>query len=460
MLNSPTPLRRYTPPTCTLEIWPIQSSRFSWLNRPDLSDWRFILYFDDPRLSEAEHISVRGDRNQLQLLCDAASGYVKNFLQQTQSLITNNNNHRIQHTPTVNSDISSEQVAIIPIADLPIPPSFSSDQWLSHKLSFGSLAPEASKPEIKLTPSQLFDLVNALNHYQDESSSLGQTIPQKRSQWWWIGAITTSVAAIGLLTFAYRYFQDLSQNTDPITIQPEESPQSDLIEVLPLVPPPPPQPIPSPKLPKQLAQQQKAIKPTPVKPRVPRIVLPKPTASPPPPSSSSNKQSVVLVPEKQPQQPNNIDSELVLTPPPPLIKPAPPPSVANSGGKNTLVTVNPGNGLQPDSAKTSASPSPLPQSSPNLLDTIPQVTEARNYFHSRWTVPQGLNQRIEYRLTVNADGTLTRIIPLGRAAEVYLDRTGIPLLGEPFVSPLKNQDEATLRLVLLPDNKVKTFLEN
>ena len=228
MLNSPTPLRRYTPPTCTLEIWPIQTSRFPWLNRPDLSDWRFILYFDDPRLSEAEHISVRGDRSQLQLLCDAASGYVKNFLQQTQSLITNNNNHRIQHTPTVYSDVSDEQAAIIPLADLPIPPSFSSDQWLNHKLSFGSLSPEASRPEIKLTASQLFDLINALNQYQHESSSLRQRIPQKRGQWWWLGATTALVASIGLLTFAYRYFRDLSQNTDPIAVQPQETPPNQI----------------------------------------------------------------------------------------------------------------------------------------------------------------------------------------------------------------------------------------
>ena len=459
MLNSPTPLRRYTPPTCTLEIWPIQTSRFPWLNRPDLSDWRFILYFDDPRLSEAEHISVRGDRSQLQLLYDAASGYVKNVLQQTQTLISNNNNHRIQHTSTTHSDISGEQTAIIPIADFPIPPSFSSDQWLSHKLSFGSLSPEASQPEIKLTASQLFDLINALNQYHHESSSLGEKIPQKRSQWWWLGATTASVASIGLVAFAYRYFQDLSQETDPIAVQSEEPPQSDLIEVLPLVPPPPTQPIPSPKLPQQLSQQQKAIRPTPVKPRVAQIILPKPTTPPPPPTTSSNQQTVVMVPEKQTQQGNNTGSEIVITPPPALAK-SPPPELVPENGQNTLVTVNPVDGNPPDSATISANPSASPQSSPNLHDTIPQVTEARDYFQSRWTVPDGLNQRIEYRLKVNAEGRLTRIIPLGRAAEIYLDRSGIPLLGEPFISPLNNQDEATLRLVLLPDSKVKTFLEN
>ena len=455
MLISSAPLRRYTPPTCTLEIWPIQSSRFPWFNRRGLSDWRFILYFDDPRLSETEHMSVRGDRSQLQLLCDAASGYMKNFLQQSQTLLTNNGNHKIQSAQTLNPDIAGQQTAIIPMADLPIPPRFSSEQWLSHKLSFGSLTPEASQSEIKLTASQLFDLINALNQYQSESSSLGEKIPQKRSQWWWVGAASALAASMGIVTFAYRSFQNLNQNTDPITLQPEASPPSDLIEVLPLVPPPPPQSIPSPKLPKQIAQQQKVIKPTPVNPRVARIVLPKPTTPPPPPTSSSNKQTVVLVPEKQSEQANNQGAEIVISPPPPLTK-SPPPQPVPNNDQNTLVTVNPGDRNPASPATISANPS----SSPTLLDTIPQVTEARNYFQSRWTVPEGLNQRIEYRLKVNAEGTLTRIIPLGRAAEIYLDRTGIPLLGETFVSPLNNQEEATLRLVLLPDSKVKTFLEN
>ena len=94
-----------------------------------------------------------------------------------------------------------------------------------------------------------------------------------------------------------------------------------------------------------------------------------------------------------------------------------------------------------------------------LLDTIPQVAEARHYFEKRWTVPTGLNQRLEYRLIVNREGTLQSIVPLGRAAQIYLDRTGMPLLGESFVSPLQNTETATVRLVLTPDGKVKTFLE-
>jgi hypothetical protein len=35
----------------------------------------------------------------------------------------------------------------------------------------------------------------------------------------------------------------------------------------------------------------------------------------------------------------------------------------------------------------------------------------------------------------------------------------MPALNQPFVSPLSNKETATIRLVLLPDGMVKTFLE-
>jgi hypothetical protein len=94
-----------------------------------------------------------------------------------------------------------------------------------------------------------------------------------------------------------------------------------------------------------------------------------------------------------------------------------------------------------------------------LLDTIPQVKEVRHYFQERWQVPEQLNQRLEYRLLLSQEGSLERIIPLGKAAQIYLDRTGMPLLGEPFVSPLTSGEKATIRLVFVPNGTVQTFLE-
>jgi hypothetical protein len=70
-----------------------------------------------------------------------------------------------------------------------------------------------------------------------------------------------------------------------------------------------------------------------------------------------------------------------------------------------------------------------------------------------------LTETLEYRLLLNADGSLQRILPLGRTSENFLDRTNMPLLGEPFVSPATNGRNPQVRVVLEPDGKVQTFLE-
>jgi hypothetical protein len=62
-------------------------------------------------------------------------------------------------------------------------------------------------------------------------------------------------------------------------------------------------------------------------------------------------------------------------------------------------------------------------------------------------------------MVLNPDGSIQRITPLGQAAIEYMDRIGIPSLGESFVSPVEGGRNAKIRLVLSPDDKVQTFLE-
>jgi hypothetical protein len=93
------------------------------------------------------------------------------------------------------------------------------------------------------------------------------------------------------------------------------------------------------------------------------------------------------------------------------------------------------------------------------FDTIPQVAEVRSYFQQRWKPQEGLNQTLEYRIVLEANGTIQSVTPLKQAAGEFIDRTGIPLAGESFVSPLQSGQSAKIRLVLNPDGKVQAFLE-
>jgi hypothetical protein len=94
------------------------------------------------------------------------------------------------------------------------------------------------------------------------------------------------------------------------------------------------------------------------------------------------------------------------------------------------------------------------------FDLIPQVAEARQYFQQRWTPPEGLTQTLEYQLTLNSNGSIQKIAPLGYASRRYVDRTSIPLVGEPFVSPIETGETVILRLVLSPNGNVQTLMES
>ena len=70
-----------------------------------------------------------------------------------------------------------------------------------------------------------------------------------------------------------------------------------------------------------------------------------------------------------------------------------------------------------------------------------------------------MTQTLEYQLLIKPDGSLDQSIPLGKAATLYLAKLPLPAQGTPFLSPLSTADEQTLRLVLSPNGRVKTFLE-
>lgn len=94
-----------------------------------------------------------------------------------------------------------------------------------------------------------------------------------------------------------------------------------------------------------------------------------------------------------------------------------------------------------------------------LFDATPQVGEAREFLKKHWSPPEGLSQTIQYSLLVGVDGTIERIFPLNKAARDYIDRTGMPLIGERFISPNRNGQPVKIRAVYSPDGKVQTFAE-
>ncbi len=95
----------------------------------------------------------------------------------------------------------------------------------------------------------------------------------------------------------------------------------------------------------------------------------------------------------------------------------------------------------------------------SIFEDPPQLAEAKSYFQDTWQPPEGFKDKLEYVLTLNPDGSIQQIVPLGIASGTHIDISGVPLQGTPFVSPLPEAQSLQIRVVLEPDGRVLTFAQ-
>ncbi len=539
-------IRRYTPPTCTLEVLAQSSALSQWMGKSVLKQLEFELRFDDPRLPEEKRIAIKGDSDQLEALCAVVTNYVQEFLQMSPESFWANfsrthdasftsdeaeernfNNSPLQEAQAINSFTQRS------VADIHIKPS----THLTHNLFLGSLANPASGNVIELSLLQLFDLATALDEYSADVMALPNLTPRStRSRIpTWAPVAAVLVVAVGLAPLTWQYAnqnrqkQTAKKPTAQQNIALESSPQNQSSSGLPTFAPPdslPSQSLPplgSPlQVPNSTASPPAIAQTLPGVPATPQI----PTTSTLP-SASQTSPSLGNVPTAPlpslgttlnipgtPKAPTLSTSPQNAAPKPQIAIQSQPPlnttaSTVNRGTSalapnNSTPSDLPSTGIAPDSSTASpplasltnpsggASREPsfsqpgtsvpsatdtlitrlrearrnrgnLPTevattSSDTLFDTA-QVAQAREKLKKGWQPPSGLSQSIEYSLVVAVDGSIEQILPLGKAARDYVDRTGMPLIGEPFVSPNKNGQSVKIRAVFSPDGKVQTFPE-
>ena len=433
-------IRRYTPPTCTLNL--LARSLLSPWRKHSVEALRFELRFDDPRSPDANQVILQGDRAQLELLSDVVNRYVQTFLQSSSLSLASRS-----ATATFNHSVPAEASNQLAMSSAP----YFQQQGLLHKLFFGSLA--KLEDAIELSTIQLFDLANALEAAQTGIASLPQEQAQSRRQTLrWAGGTLALLLAVSI-PVGIKIWQSETESEDVALQDIETEPVPSEPAVVPPVPPPPDSTlIPAPSLPPAL-DNQRLLPPPPVKAPSPSARLPAPPNKPVPPAAPPKTAITV-----KPNLPNSSS-------PPPTASEVKPRANANVAPQLPNLPV-----LEP--RPTAQAPPPTSSTKPPgdaaagdvapkaLLDNIPQVAEVRQYFQKQWQPPENLSQTLEYRLVLNSDGSIKRIIPLGRASEVYLDRTGMPLMGETFVSALSEAANPQVRVVLNPDGSVQTFLES
>ncbi len=213
---SNTVIRRYTPPTCTLEVFAQSSPLSRWMGRTVLKHLSFELRFDDPRLLEEHRVPIRGDRNQLEALSDAVTSYVQEFLQQSPESFWVSFSGTQESSATLDEpelDLSTKTLNSfnnqLPGANIHLEPS----SYLTHNLFLGSLANQTSGPVIQLSLLQLFDLATALDEYSTDVMAL-PTLNSRSSDMSfpaWAPIAAVLVLAVGFLPVTWQYANNIRQ---------------------------------------------------------------------------------------------------------------------------------------------------------------------------------------------------------------------------------------------------------
>ena len=572
MDSSYTVIRRFTPPTCTLEISQKNPDRNFWRLKQANENYQFKLSFDDPRLLEGEKISFSGDRNKLDQLCRVVSTYIEEFV--AHSFVDSTSAELFSLEP-ISFDLSgdeasdsvdknledSEQVNQPQVNQSPHSP-FALTSLVNHQLDLDSVDLGENLPQISLSVTQLFDLGSALDDYQEAmlilSQEQKQQVQQKKEVFPFRFTALVGLSAIGLgllgsgIFFQSRLKNQVASRQAEVATPAEGKVGADVI---------PPKISESAKQPVAKVQETPSLRDRDRLPPPPAVTTPKPppnipdpakfsppvgSLSIPPwkplPSQDSASSSQKTSPSKTSSSKTNSDpaqvESIIEIPPQTAKKKAPNLSTPKNKPSQTKV-VEPNaqiNGAQTSNSKVEIaeldrtqkssvsgeqsaittiieeppnqteasqsaqvdlenraslqnsdnspekfneqlalqerkeadadSKSSLLRSADNFSDKSPsnlrdlvQLQEISSYFRNKWKSPQDLKQTLEYRLILSQDGSINRIIPIGKAAGIYLDRTNIPLLGEPFVSPFTEQEIMTVRLLLSPDGEVRTFLE-
>jgi Domain of unknown function (DUF4335) len=544
-------IRRYTPPTCTLEVMAQSSSLSGWTGKSVLKQLNFELRFDDPRLPEERRISIKGDRDQLEALYSAVTNYVQEFLQKSpESFWANFSEPKDSTKVSEHPELKGFNQTLLPEQTLKSSKSFNNFQmpgagihlepssYLAHNLFLGSLANQISGGVIQLSLLQLFDLATALDEYSAEVMALPSL--NRRSSTFslpsWTPAAAVVLVALGLMPFTWQYANNIRQkhltakktaSTQEVALQPSPSA---------LFPTPQPGLTPPDKLVPQLGTTPAVPGSTLPTPPAPGSILPTtPIPGSTLPTTSQLPISAKTAPGSFPPIPQTAPGSTFSTAPLPSsgsalsIPGTTAPTLSRSSGKTATTKLSdpfaiptntqqssrtssiPKNGIA--LPNTTNLPSNLPPaigdissgisagspplatgtnarrsntdisaSSPTndnslaerlrqgrdtpsevatgtLFDT-PQVAEARDFLKKRWQPPTELKQTLEYSLLIGVDGKVERILPLGKAARDYVDTTGMPGIGQPFVSPNRNGQNVRIRAVFSPDGKVQTFPES
>lgn len=490
-------LHRYTPPTCTLQVVAYSSPVSRWVGSKVVKQLQFDLRFDDPKSPTDKQFSITGNTNQLEALHAVVTNYIQELLNLSPESFANLGveTPSVPSAPPIDDDVESDvwlmpQDNVSPAIDLN--KSAANDRMqqpateiqaatnhheslalkpatkLTHNLFLGSLATPETGQFIQLSVLQLFDLATALDDYAGDLVALPSYPTNTRTSsaplaWANIAAILligVGVTAVGLQVYNRPNSPQTASNQPKTTNSPQvalaPSPLPTLSPTTTLLVPSPNSSIPANGTTNAIAVPTKApVGQIPPKSNTPQAQInPVPSNVPPQPTVINPTAGQTTTTITIPGQTGTRQSPQIAIAPSPKLQVSPNPTNARSAAITSAQVTN-------SSARESApNIPPQPTTAPRTaFIPNPQVTEVSNYFNQRWEPPSSLRSSLEYSIILDVDGTIQVIEPYGLAARTYLDRTGMPLIGERFVSANQNGQSPRIRLRFNPDGKVQAFLE-
>jgi hypothetical protein len=417
-------IHRFTPPTCTLEIIGKKLFFSRWISSDILPKFQFKLKFDDPRQTSLKQVTIQG--NQQELL-------------QLQTVI----NHYIQIQLQSSFQAKNSQTTSKPEVIHHKMPYLSPQGLVHHELFFGFLTHNSDRHSIKLGTVQLFDLITALEAYQTKILASKTKQPQS---WQKMIPLAGGIAAVAIAAIAI--INVLKPQTQPKIAINNSQPQSfrkipELNEIIPPSIPDLSQKPATTKLKEPLASTKRLPPPPAVETPKPKPNIPDPADYP---LSDVARQSGLDNSAKNKVTNNQATKSASVSP-------------QTAKSKTTILEEIPTAKTSPQVKTTLSKPS-QDLAVQNLSNQSSQAQQVITYFENRWQPPADLKQSLEYRLLINRNGSITQVTPLGKAAQLYLSQTNIPVNGEAFISPADKSQPSIIRLLLNPNGKVQVFTES
>lgn len=214
--------RRYSPPTCTLEISLKRSPWSFFTGQCARKHIHFQLIFDAPQSFTEKPLIVRGDVWALEQLYQAVKQYSEKCFNRDRRQ-TNSEQFLLESDSLESSSPVNRRVLLPPSLILESPQESTLNQnfsidiephgSLTHQLSLGLLATEASGAIIQLGNLQLLDLITALEECSVDLMAIAPPQPPLKTMSWHL--LKWIIGAIALLSLGFTAFTTTRNYRNP-----------------------------------------------------------------------------------------------------------------------------------------------------------------------------------------------------------------------------------------------------